>query len=122
MIGLDYPLRRGRDGYFDRTDTDLEQVRVNLFNLLSTRKGERLMKPEFGTNLHTLTYSNQTERTRDRIEEEIRSATERWMSYLTIENLQVNFVTSGVEVQLKFTTDFTPGTSEFMQIFLEEEE
>jgi hypothetical protein len=44
------------------------------------------------------------------------------MSYLTIENLQVNFVTSGVEVQLKFTTDFTPGTSEFMQIFLEEEE
>jgi hypothetical protein len=121
MIGLDYPLRRGRDGYFDRTDTDLEQVRVNLFNLLSTRKGERLMKPEFGTNLHTLTYSNQTERTRDRIEEEIRSATERWMSYLTIENLQINFVTNGVEVQLKFTTDFTPGTSEFMQIFLEEE-
>lgn len=118
MRGLDYPLRRGRDGYFDKTDTDLEQVRVNLFNLLSTRKGERLFNSEFGTGLHLLNYSNQTERNLERIEEEIENAVSLWMPYLSIEELETEYVQNGVEVNITFTTDVSPGTEEFISIFL----
>jgi phage baseplate assembly protein W len=51
-IGIDFPFKESPKGYYlNTTTTDAEEVRAMLMHLLLTKKGERFMMPEFGTDL-----------------------------------------------------------------------
>lgn len=91
-IGITLPFN-GANGIFSVSYTDVDQVLTNLRNLLSTRKGERIMQPDFGTDLHYYLFEQISDETtfKEALLGEIRSALEYWMPYVTIDDVDMNF-------------------------------
>ena len=48
--GISYPVKAGSKGLFE-VKTDLELIKSNIIQILGTRKGERVMLPEFGSRI-----------------------------------------------------------------------
>lgn len=89
-IGIDFPFKESREGdYLKLTENPNNEVKANLIHLLTTRKGERFMLPEFGTNLHQYLFEFLDESTKSDVETEIEDATNTFMPNLKIENISV---------------------------------
>ena len=58
VIGVSLPFNA--PGVFNKTYSTKDQIKSNLINLLLTDKGERIMNPEFGTDLRRLLFDNMT--------------------------------------------------------------
>ena len=57
-IGIKLPFSNNQSGLFDLSYSTEEQAISNLKNLLLTRKGERVMQPNFGTNIYDSLFEN----------------------------------------------------------------
>jgi len=90
-VGVSLPfVRDSRSGWFDQSFTTLEAAKSNLRNLLLTMKGERLMQPNFGTDLMKLVFEQDDGTMVDRIRETIIDAVEYWLPYLNLNTIEVN--------------------------------
>jgi len=121
-IGVNYPIRRSEDGYFDKTSTTVEHVKANLINVLSTSRGERVLRPDFGTRLEEFLFEPLTPQTRAEIEAEIESVVDRFLPYVVVENIQIDqFEGEGVvRLEVRFSTFFLPDNEEEnIEIFFE---
>lgn len=121
-LGVNYPIRRSEDGYFDKTFTTVEHTKANIINVLSTKKGERIARPEFGTDLEELLFEPMTEQLRVDIRSEIETAIERFVSYVEITSLDVRRDENKrlASVEIEFTTPFLPSDrEENVQLFFE---
>jgi phage baseplate assembly protein W len=87
--GITLPLKRGNTGYFEQAFTSFDQAKTNLKNLLLTRKGERIMQPEFGTGLHSLLFEQIDDEYESKIRETIIQNVSFWLPYINIENIEV---------------------------------
>ena len=58
FIGIDLPFRKsnGPAGWFASTSYTIDAVKQNVKLLLQTRKGERLMQPNLGIDLHRFLF------------------------------------------------------------------
>jgi len=54
-------LPAGKTGYFEQSFTSINQIKSNLINLIMTSKGERVFQPEFGSDLHSLIFTQMDE-------------------------------------------------------------
>lgn len=88
-IGVTLPLQRGNTGYFAQSSSTLEQIKSNYRNLILTKKGERMMQPEFGCDIHSMLFENITDDMLETVRFAIVSATERWMPFLEVRQLDV---------------------------------
>ena len=90
-IGVNLPFSKGnRTGWFDQSFTTLEAAKSNLRNLLLTMKGERLMQPNFGTDLMKLVFEQDDGTLQDRIRETIIDAVDFWLPYLKLNTVEIN--------------------------------
>ena len=90
-IGVNLPFTRdNKTGWFDQSFTTLDAAKSNLRNLLLTMKGERLMQPNFGTDLMKLVFEQDDGTLVDRIRETIIDAVEFWLPYLNLNTVEVN--------------------------------
>ena len=90
-IGVNLPFTRdNKTGWFDQSFTTLDATKSNLRNLLLTMKGERLMQPNFGTDLMKLVFEQDDGTLVDRIRETIIDAVEFWLPYLNLNTIEVN--------------------------------
>lgn len=87
-IGILLPITRA-DNHFNQSYTTEEQAISNLKNLLLTSKGERIMLPDFGTNLTQFLFENINQDLLDRIETEIISSIEKWLPNINIIDVRV---------------------------------
>ena len=55
-LGIGINRRSDSNGIFATNYTTIKQTRDNLINLIMTRKGERVMQPDFGCNIHRLIF------------------------------------------------------------------
>jgi phage baseplate assembly protein W len=88
--GITLPAKRGNTGYFEQAFTSFEQAKSNLKNLLSTRKGERVMQPEFGTGLHELLFEPMTSNLETKLRDAITESVNFWLPYVTIKEIDVD--------------------------------
>ena len=65
-IGITLPIQIGQVA-FNQSFVTSDQVESNLKNLLLTKKGERLLQPNFGTNLHNLLFEPNDEELEQKI-------------------------------------------------------
>lgn len=88
-IGITLPITNGNTGMFAQSTTTFQQVKSNFKNLILTKKGERVMQPEFGTDLYRILFENITDNTLDNARLTVVEATERWMPFLEVVNFDV---------------------------------
>jgi uncharacterized protein len=110
-IGLKLPFTRDRAGLFGQTETTLEQAGHNIKNLLLTAKGERVMQPDFGSDLRALLFEQDTEDFIDRIQLAIEEAISTWLPYINIE--EANVITdesnpNRVKIDIDFSLNYEP--------------
>ena len=76
---------------FEQTFTSDDAAKSNLRNLLLTRKGERIMQPEFGTGLHSLLFEQMDETEfAQRVEQTITQSVSFWLPYIQIEDIEID--------------------------------
>ena len=87
-IGISLPIQIGNTA-FNQTFTTNEQIKSNVKNLLLTKKGERVMQPEFGSGLQELLFDFNDDTLSGKIEDAITAALEQWLPYVTVEQIDV---------------------------------
>ena len=92
-INLKFPLRSYRRGFFEMNTTTLAAIREDIKILLLTKKGERLINTDIGTNIPILAGQLFEPHDRDVLEEqigtEVRGALAAWMPYIKLQGLNV---------------------------------
>ena len=88
-IGISLPIQRGNTGYFAQTTSLFDQIKFNYRNLILTKKGERVMQPEFGCDIHKMLFENITDDMLETARFTVIEATERWMPFLEVVNIEV---------------------------------
>jgi phage baseplate assembly protein W len=110
-IGLELPFARSRTGLFGLTETTLEQAGHNIKNLLLTAKGERVMQPDFGSNLRSLLFEQQDENLNINIKEAIQEAMSTWLPYIDISNVNISqdeTKPNQMKVDIDFSLNYEP--------------
>ncbi len=87
-VGITLPIQRGNEGYFRQSFTTRDQV-SKFKNLLLTKKGERILQPEFGSGLQELLFDFNNDELPTKIEDTITEALEQWLPYVTIDSIDV---------------------------------
>jgi phage baseplate assembly protein W len=89
-IGVRIPIRMGNTGFFDQTFSSIEEAKSNMINLLLTRKGERPMLPDFGTNIYNYLFDQMTGDLSNNISQEITYAVDTWLPYVELTEVLVD--------------------------------
>jgi phage baseplate assembly protein W len=110
-IGLELPFARSRTGLFGLTETTLEQAGHNIKNLLLTAKGERVMQPDFGSDLRALLFEQADENIEERIEETILESISTWLPYISVGKIDIiedETTPNLMKVNLNFYLNYDP--------------
>jgi phage baseplate assembly protein W len=84
--GWNVPVETDHQGNVKLTGSE-ENVKQSVRIILGTAKGERVMRPEFGCDIHDQVYSSLSPATLNRIEEGVRSALVRWEPRIDVESV-----------------------------------
>lgn len=108
--GMKYPYVMSNNT-FELAYDNLTALKSNLTNLLSTKRGERLAQPLFGTNLHTFIFENQSDELNEKIFKEIESSVAFWIPQVSISQIELSSspdeLEKGIyEIRVIFEADF----------------
>ena len=119
-VGVKFPLEYNRvDGFFPQSKTVREQSKSNLRNLLLTSPGERVMQPEFGSNLKAILFDSFDDVSSDNIEEAVREAVNRQLPYITINEvivIQDSQAENRILVSVDYFTTLEPDTLDSLSL------
>lgn len=87
-IGITLPLQFG-ESTFEQSFQTKDQVKSNIKNLLLTKRGERILQPEFGSGLQSLLFEPNVDDLEGRIEDTINESLEQWLPYVTAEEIDI---------------------------------
>ncbi len=88
-LGLDLPFRERSGKLFQLNYLSIDQAITNVKNLILTLKGERVMHPNFGTNIKRFLFEPNLQSLRDEVGRDIEEAIKFWLPYIEISNLNV---------------------------------
>lgn len=106
--GITLPVKNGNTGFFESAFSSYEQAKSNLKNLLLTKKGERVMQPNFGTGLASLLFEQMDGSFEEKLKETITNSVNFWLPYISIEEIDVKMTDemkdrNTAELKLSFT-------------------
>ena len=87
--GWSFPVRTNSRGAIERAtdETDIEEsIRI----ILGTAKGERVMRPEFGCDVHDYAFAVVDTTTRTLISSSVREALTRWEPRISVERVDTS--------------------------------
>ncbi len=90
-IGISLPIRNAGVGFFEQTFDTFEQTKINIINLLRTKRGERRMQPLFGCRLYDVVFEQNTGILEEYIINLIRDDIASWIPNVTINKTDVKF-------------------------------
>ena len=88
---ISYPFAADNaDGYFIDLNNNLDsKVASEIAHVILTRKGTRIRKPEFGTNLIKYIFEPNDELTWDAVQNEIKNSVQRYVPNAVINDVRV---------------------------------
>jgi phage baseplate assembly protein W len=90
-LGIGINRRSSTNGIFAVNFTTIDQAKDSLSNLLLTKKGERVMYPEFGCDIWRVLFEPIIDDDiQTRLETVIIDAVNRWMPYINVTAVIVN--------------------------------
>lgn len=75
--------------YIDIDETLLDKVESQILHVILTPKKQRIMKPDFGTNLIKYIFEPSDDITYDGIRNEVSDAINKYVSNVTLNNMEV---------------------------------
>ncbi len=92
VLGVSINETSDSNGAFAVNFTSINQAKSNLQNLILTRKGERLMQPEFGCDIWKIIFEPIVEGDiESKIEQSILDAVNTWLPYLNIDTILFDY-------------------------------
>jgi uncharacterized protein len=100
---LAFPFRIGHDGRTATPTSEADHVRDEVIQLLLTNPGERPFIPPLGGGVRKLIFEPASDVLRSMTKARITQALTTWLGQrLTLENLEVTFIDSTIEVEIKY--------------------
>lgn len=106
-LGVNYPIEKGQQGYFEQTFDSLDNEKVKLKNLMRTIEGERYMQPNFGLLIHKYLFQQLTPDLKSKVENDIRKKIQFWLPNLIINKLFVDVTTDVDRNNMQVEIDFS---------------
>ena len=105
-IGITLPIQIGNTA-FNQSFKTAEQASSNIKNLLLTKKGERIMQPNFGSGLQELLFEFNDDLLAEKIEDTVTLALENWLPYISVDQIDIGATdfdkdNNTVNVSIKF--------------------
>jgi phage baseplate assembly protein W len=122
VLGIGINKSSNSNGIFAVNYTTLTQAKDNLKNLILTRKGERLMQPEFGCDVWKVLFEQMDGNTIETsIESSILDAVSIWLPYLNIDTIVFDYDENDIDnnriaLDIKFSLVSNKNLSESVQI------
>ena len=111
--GLPSPLVKGPGGYLQTAYTR-RIIKSSIYNILSTRKGERVMVPEFGTGLYDLLFEPLDPITTKLAQNIVTEDIQRWEPRVTL--IEANVTTDDTEqsmsIRVRYVINVTGDSDE----------
>ena len=91
FYGIKFPLTEESDNltFFDMNETKEDSVKSMLLHIILTPKGQRLRKPDFGTDLISFIYEPNDGSTWSGVKEEIRKQVSLYLPEVVFENINI---------------------------------
>lgn len=86
-VGFSLPING--NAVFKPTYQTRDQIKSNLINFMLTNNGERVFNPNFGLDLRSYVFENNTDLTSDEIEFKIQEGIADYFPQVSIENLTI---------------------------------
>ena len=99
--GPGFPLAKGAYGY-PQVKEGMDLIRDSIKQILTTRKGERVMLRNFGSNLHKLIFEPNDELLEDLVRVEVEEAIREWEPRVEIVDVQTQRLGHEVRVEITF--------------------
>ena len=106
-LGVNYPIEKGQQGYFEQTFDSLSNEKVKLKNLMRTIEGERYMQPSFGLAIYKYLFEQMTTEIKDKVDNDIRKKIQFWLPNLIINKLYVDVTTDVDRNIMNIEIDFS---------------
>ena len=120
VLGIGINRRSDSNGIFAVNYTTLAQAKDNLTNLILTKKGERLMQPDFGCDVWKVLFEPLVD-IEMVLENSITSAVSIWLPYLNINEIVFDYDDNDTDnnriaLDIKFSLTSNPNLTESVQI------
>lgn len=106
------PTENSTFSLFESSYSTEEQAHSNLFSLLLTRKGERVMHPEFGIGIHYYLFESISAEILEVIREDIRTEINYWLPYIIMNKIIVDFNPDQYLLKIELTYKITSNGAE----------
>jgi phage baseplate assembly protein W len=124
VLGVSINETSNSNGAFAVNFTSINQAKSNLQNLILTKKGERLMQPEFGCDIWKIIFEPIIEGDiESKIENSILDAVNTWLPYLNIDTILFDYDDNDIdtnkiqlEIQFSLKSNSNVGTSVIIDI------
>jgi phage baseplate assembly protein W len=122
VLGIGINSTSNSNGIFAVNYTTLTQAKDNLKNLILTRKGERLMQPEFGCDVWRVLFEQMDGNVIETsIETSILDAVSIWLPYLNIDTIVFDYDENDIDnnriaLDIKFSLVSNKNLSQSIQI------
>ena len=122
VLGIGINKSSNSNGIFSTNYTTLTQAKDNLKNLILTKKGERLMNPEFGCDVWLVLFEQMDGDTiESKIETSIVDAVDTWLPYISLTSIVFDYDdndidTNRISLDIQFALASNPNLTESVQI------
>jgi phage baseplate assembly protein W len=115
-----------KDGVFQKNYTTRKQLAENIKNLILTKKGERIMNPLFGCDVHRVLFEpfipGQIE---NKIQQSIEQAVNYWIPEVNIEEIVFDFDDKDIDnhlinLNVVFSLVINPDITDSIQVTIKE--
>jgi len=104
--GISFPFRKGVDA-FPAKATDAQLIREDLYQLVTTATGSRVMRPTFGTNVYAFIFEPNDDVLGAVIQAELRSSIARHEPRVSVVDIGVSRQDSAVVVTIAYIINAT---------------
>lgn len=108
--GIAFPFGRGPTG-IPATVSDEDLIKQSLTQIVMTSRGERVMRPDFGSGAQGFVFENNGDLTAQLVVIDLRNAISRFEPRVVVRDISVAQVDSTVEITISYVVISTGATS-----------
>ena len=104
--GISFPIRIDEEKIDLAISEAEENIRQSIWIILSTAKGERIMRTDFGCGIYELIFESISQTTAGRITEAVRESLLRWEPRIDVRDVQVTFESDSEGQKVNLRIDY----------------